>query len=61
MQNFPKQLEASLSQKQKTFSRIFIAFLKFASSLEPFEKKDEYASPVISKIIDSERSGYLNV
>ena len=29
--------------------------------LEYFEKKDEYPSQVISKIINSERGGYLNV
>ena len=61
MLNFAQQFEAPLSQMQKTFSRFFLAFLKCALNLEPFEKKDEYASPVISKIIDSERSGYLNV
>ena len=26
-----------------------------------FSKKDEYSSPIISKIIDAERRGYLNV
>ena len=61
MLNFTKQLEAPLSQKQKTFSQIFLAFLKFALNLEHFEKKDEYPSLVISRIIDSERGGYLNV
>ena len=61
MLNFTKQLQAPLSQKQKTFSRIFFAFLKFVLNLEHFEKKDEYPSRVISRIIDSERGGYLNV
>ena len=61
MLNFRKQLEAQLSQKQKTFSGIFLAFLKCALNLEHFEKKDEYPSLVISRIIDSERGGYLNV
>ena len=61
MLNFTKQLEAQLSQKQKTFSAFFLAFLKCALNLEHFEKKDEYSSLVISKLIDSERGGYLNV
>ena len=61
MQNFPQQLEAPLSQKQKTFSRFFIAFLKCESNSEDLEEKDEHPSLVISKIINSERGGYLNV
>ena len=61
MLNFTQQLEALLSLKQKRFSGFFIAFLKCALNLENFEKKDEYPSLVISRIIDSERGGYLNV
>ena len=61
MLNFTQKLEAPLSQKQKTFSGLVLAFLKCALNLEHFEKKDEYPSIVISRIIDSERGGYLNV
>ena len=61
MLNFTQQLEALLSQKQKTFSLLFLAFLKYALNLEHFEKEDEYPSLVISRIIDSETGGYLNV
>ena len=61
MLNLTQQLGAPLSQKQKTFSVIFLAFLKYALNLEDFEKKDEYSSLVISKVIDSERGGYLRV
>ena len=61
MLNFTKQLEALLSQKQKTFSGLFLAFLKYALNLEHLERKDEYPSLVISRIIDSEIGGYLNV
>ena len=61
MLNFTQKLEAPISQKQKSFSRLFIAFLKCALNLEHLEKKDEYPSRVISRIIDSERGGYLNV
>ena len=55
MPNFTQQLEALLPQKEKTFSGLFLAFLKCALNLEHFEKKDEYCSLVISKVIDSER------
>ena len=61
MLNLTKQLEAPLSQKQNSFSGIFLAFLKFALNLEHSEKKDEYPSRVISRIIDFERGDYLNV
>ena len=44
MLNFRQQFEVPLSQKQKTFSKFFIAFLKYALNLEHFEKKDEYPS-----------------
>ena len=61
MPNFTQQLEAPLSQKEKTFSGLFLAFLKCALNLEHFAKKDEYCSLVISKVIDSERGGYIKV
>ena len=61
MLNFTQKLEGLLSQKQKTFSAFFIASLKCALKLEHIEKKDEYPSLVISRIIDSKRGGYLNV
>ena len=59
--NFTQQLEALLPQKQKTFCGLFLAFLKCALNLEHFEKKNEYSSLVISKVIDSERGDYINV
>ena len=61
MLNFTHQLEAPLSQKQKTFSRSFLAFRKCPLNLEHFEKKDEYPRLVITRIIDSEGGCYLNV
>ena len=39
MVNFTQQLEATLSQKQKTYPGSFLAFLKGALNLEHFEKK----------------------
>ena len=61
MPNFTQQLEALFPQKQKTFPGLFLAFLKCALNLKHFEKKDEYSSLVISKLIESERGSYLNV
>ena len=61
MLNFTQQLEAPFSQKQKTFSQFFLGFLKCELNLEHLGKKDEYPSLVISRIIDSERGGDLNV
>ena len=61
MLNLTEQLESPFSQKQKTFSGFFIAFLKFALNLKHLEKEEQYPSQVIAKIIDSERGGYLNV
>ena len=61
MQNLREQFQTPLSQKQRTFSVFFIAFLKCAWNLQHFQKKDEYPSLIISEIIDAERRGYLNV
>ena len=61
MLNFTQKLEEPFSQKQKTFSGLFLAFLKCALNLEHFQNKDEYPSLVISKVYDSERGDFLNV
>ena len=61
IQNLRQQFQTPLSQKQKTFSGFFIAFLKCAWNLEDFLKKDEYPNLIISEIIDAKRGGYLNV
>ena len=61
MKNLQQQFQTPLSQKQKTFSGFFIAFLKCAWNLEHFQKKDEYPTLTISEMIDAERRSYLNV
>ena len=61
MQSLPQLFQTPLSQKQKSFSGFFIAFLKCAWNLEHFQKEDEYPSLNISEIIDAEKSDYLNV
>ena len=58
---FWQQIQRLLSQKGKTFRRFFIAFLKCAWNWEHFEKKEEYPSLIITKIIASERDVYLSV
>ena len=49
-----------LSLKQKSFSGFFIAFLKSTWNGEHFQKKGEFSSLSISKIIDSKIGGYLS-
>ena len=39
MQNIQQQLQTALSQKQKIFSAIFIAFIKPTLNLEHFDQK----------------------
>ena len=48
-----------LSKKPKTFSEIFIAFLKFLSRFNSFAEKDGSHSLSISEINYSERGAYL--
>ena len=52
MLNFTQQLEAPLSQKQKPFSRFFIAFLKCALNLEHLEKKMSILAYLFPKILN---------
>ena len=61
MQNFSRQLKTPFYKKQNTFFVFFIAFLKVKWNLEHFKKKYQYRSLIISKIINSEGGGYLNV
>ena len=60
IQTFTQQVQMTLSLKQKTFSRFFIAFLKSIWNGEHFQKKGESSSLSISEIIDSKRGGYLS-
>ena len=54
--------KTALSQKQKIFSAIFIAFIKPPLNLERFDqKKVSLLVFSISQSTDSERGGYLNV
>ena len=59
IQNLTEQLQTTMSQKQKTFYRIFITFLKSSTNSDNFVKKDESPSWSIYEIIDAEKSGYV--
>ena len=61
MQIFWQQIQTRLSQKGMSFFRCFIAFLKCAWNLQNPEKKEEYPSLIITKIIGDERDVYLSV
>ena len=50
-----------LAQKRKTVFQIFNEFSQSTQNLVHFEKKDQVYSLNISKVIDSEKCGYLNV
>ena len=61
IQNLTQQLLMAISQKQKTFYRIFITFLKSRTNSDNFVKKDESPSWSFYEIIDGEKGCYLNV
>ena len=61
IQNLTQQLQTTMSQKQKTFYRIFITYVKSRRSSDDFVKKDESTSLSIYDIIDAEKIVYLNV
>ena len=50
-------IQMQLSQKQKTFSQFFCAFLKSSLNFEDFQKKDDSHSWGLSKITESEKQG----
>ena len=59
--NLWQQVSRHIFRKLNSFSRIFITFLKSALNLEYFEKKDQSHSLNITKTINWETCGYLNV
>ena len=62
IQNLTQQLQTTMSQKQKTFYRIFITYVKSKEEVQTiFVKKDESTSLSIYDIVDSEKIVYLNV
>ena len=60
MQTFTQQVQTPLSLKQKSFSGLFIDFLKSTWNGEHFQKKGESSSLNISEVIDARTGGYLS-
>ena len=60
-ENLTQQIEILLSQKRKTFSRFFAAFLKYTLNFAHFQKKYDPRSRCISQITVSEKGEYINV
>ena len=54
-------MQILLSQKQKTFSQFFSAFLKSTLNFERFGKEDDPHSQCISQITVSEKGDSINV
>ena len=58
--NFLQGVRVALSQQQKPFSRIFIAFSQSGQNFVHFKKEDQLSYLTISEIIESENYDYLN-
>ena len=59
--NLTQPIQILLSQKEKTFSELFSAFLKSTLNFEHFQKKDDPHSRCISQITFSEKGDLINV
>ena len=59
--NLTQPIQMELSQKQKTFSGLFFAFLKSILNFKHFSQKDEPHSLCISEIKGCEKRRYVNV
>ena len=58
--NFPQPIQMTLSQKLKTFSQFFAAFLKSTFNFEHFPKKDQSHRLCLSRIMDCEIGANVN-
>ena len=54
-ENLTQPIQILLSQKRKTFSQFFSAFLKSTLNFQHFQKKDHPHSRIIPKITVSEK------
>ena len=52
--NLTIQIQMQLSEKQKTYSQFFTAFLKYRLNFKHFEKEDDSHSFCIFQVTDSE-------
>ena len=56
-ENLELPIQMQLSEKHKTFSRVFVPFLEATSNLKQFEKNDDRHSYCITEITDREELG----
>ena len=56
-----QQVRTALSQKWRTCCSTFISFFESTQNFAQFEKKGQFHSLNISKVIDSDKCGYFNV
>ena len=59
--NLMQPIQILLSEKRRTFSQFFSAFLKSTLNFEHFQKKDDPHSRCISQITVSEKGDSINV
>ena len=57
--NLPLPIQMQSPEKLKTFSEVFIIFLKSTLNSKQFEKNEDHSSS-ISQVIDYERRAYIN-
>ena len=57
--NLPLPIQRQSPEKLKTFSDVFIIFLKSTLNSKQFEKNEDHSSS-ISQVIDYERRAYIN-
>ena len=60
-ENLMQPIQILLSEKRKTFSEYFSAFLKSTLNFEHFQKKDDPHSRCISQITVSKKGELINV
>ena len=56
-ENLKQPIRTQLSQNQKAFFQLFLAFPKYALHFEQFQKKDDPHSKFIFEITDTEKRG----
>ena len=59
-ENLTQAIQILLSQKQKTFSKLFSAFLKSTLNFAHFQNEDDPHSRCVSQITTSEKGDSIN-
>ena len=55
-----QQVQMLLSQKRRTFSKIFIAFLESTQNIAHSERKDQFHRLDISEVTEQDKCSYFN-